>query len=65
MESKSFRLSRNKMKYMECKFNKRQTNNNLEAKVRDHVILKVSSFQYLGSIIQSDGEIDGDIIHRI
>ena len=65
LESKGFRLSRSKTEYMECKFNKRQTNNNLEVKIGEHIIPKVSSFKYLGSIIQSNGEIDGDVIHRI
>ena len=65
LESKGFRLSRNKTEYMECKFNKRQTNNNLEVKIGEHIIPKVSSFRYLGSIIQSNGEIDGDVTHRI
>ena len=33
LESKDFCLSRNKTKYMKCKFNKRQTNDNLEVKI--------------------------------
>ena len=65
LQSKGFRLSRNKTEYMECKFNKRQTDNGSEVKIGEHVIPKVSSFKYLGSIIQSNGEIDGDVIHRI
>ena len=65
LESKGFRLSRSKTEYMECKFNRRQTNNALEVKIGEHVIPKVSSFKYLGSIIQCNGEIDGDVIHRI
>ena len=65
LESKGFRLSRNKTEYIECEFNKRQTNNDLEVKIGDHIISKVSSFWYLGSIIQNDREIDGDIIHSI
>ena len=50
---------------MEYKFNKRQTNNNLKVKIREHIIPKVLNFKYLISIIQSNGEIDGDLIHRI
>ena len=65
MESKGFRLSRNKTKYIKCKFNKRQTNNNLEVKIEEYIIPKVLSFKYLRLIIQSNGEIDGDVIYRI
>ena len=43
LESKGFCLSKNKMEYMKCKFNKRQTNNNLEMKIGEHIIPKVSS----------------------
>ena len=65
LESKGFHLSRNKTEYMECKFNKRPTNNNLEVKIGEYVIPKVSSFRYLGSIIQSDKEINKDVTHSI
>ena len=65
LKSKDFHLSRNKIEYMECKFNKRQTNNNLEVKIGEHIILMVLSFQYLGSITQNNGEIDEDVIHKI
>ena len=65
MELKGFRLSKNKTEYMKCKFNKRQTNDNLEVKIGEHIIPKVSSFRYLGSIIQSNGEIDRDVTHMI
>ena len=51
LELKDFCLSKNKTKYMECKFNKRQTNNDLEVKIEECVILKVLNFQYLRSII--------------
>ena len=33
LESKDFRLSRNRIEYIECKFNKRQTNDNLDVKI--------------------------------
>ena len=60
-----FRLNRNKTEYMEYKFKKRQTNDNLKVKIGEHIILKVLSFRYLKSIIQSNGKIDRDVIHRI
>ena len=51
--------------YMEHKFNKRETNNDLEVNIGEHIIPNVSRFRYFGLIVQSDEEIDGDIIHRI
>ena len=51
LESKGFHLSRNKIEYMKCKFRKRQTNNDLEVKIEEHIIPKVSSFQYPGLIL--------------
>ena len=65
MESKDFHLKRNKTKYMECKFNKRQINNNLEVKIGEYIVLNVSNFRYIGSIIQSNGQINGDVMHKI
>ncbi|KAL5172393.1 hypothetical protein HKD37_16G045160 [Glycine soja] len=60
-----FRLSRSKSEYMECKFNKRRRVSNLEVKIGDHIIPQVTQFKYLGSVIQDDGEIEGDVNHRI
>jgi len=65
LESKGFRLSRSKTEYMECKFSKKQANNDMEVKIGEHIIPQVSKFRYLGSILQRDGEIDGDVTHRI
>ena len=65
MEVHGFRISRIKTKYMECKFSNRRTNSNLEVKVGDDTISQVTIFKYLELIIQNDGEIVGDIDHRI
>ena len=65
LESHGFRLSRSKTEYMECKFNKRRSSSDLEVKISDHIIPQVERFKYLGSIIQNDGEITGDVTHRI
>ena len=64
LESKNFCLNRNKTEYIKCKFNKKQITNILEVKIGEYIIPTVSSFQYLWSIIQSNGEIDGDVTHR-
>ena len=34
-------------------------------KISDHIIPQVERFRYLGSIIQNDGEIIGDVNYRI
>ncbi|KAM7490942.1 hypothetical protein LguiA_033863 [Lonicera macranthoides] len=65
LEAHGFRLSRSKTEYMEYKFSKRRSTTNLEVKVGDNVIPQVTRFKYLGSIIQEDGEIEGDVNHRI
>ncbi|KAH1214111.1 Craniofacial development protein 2 [Glycine max] len=65
LETHGFRLSRSKSKYMECKFNKRRRVSNSEVKIGDHIIPQVTRFKYLGSVIQDDGEIEGDVNHRI
>ncbi|KAM7524737.1 hypothetical protein LguiA_014639 [Lonicera macranthoides] len=65
LEAHGFRLSRSKTEYMECKFSKRRSTPNLEVKVGDNVIPQYTRFKYLGSIIQEDGEIEGDVNHRI
>ena len=38
LESNAFHLNRNKIEYIECRFNKRQTNNNLKVKIEEHII---------------------------
>ncbi|KAL5146296.1 Craniofacial development protein 2 [Glycine soja] len=65
LETHGFRLSRSKLEYMECKFNKRMRVSNSEVKIGDHIIHQVTRFKYLGSVIQDDGEIEGDVNHRI
>ncbi|KAL5190235.1 LINE-1 retrotransposable element ORF2 protein [Glycine soja] len=65
LETHGFRLSRSKSEYMKCKFNKRRRVSNSEVKIGDHIIPQVTRFKYLGSVIQDDGEIDGDVNHRI
>ena len=62
---KGFSFNKNKIEYLECNFNKRQTNNDLEVKIGEYIISKVSSFQYVELILQSDGEIDGGVLHNI
>ncbi|KAH1221810.1 hypothetical protein GmHk_12G035141 [Glycine max] len=65
LETHGFRLSRSKSEYMECKFNKSRRVSNSEVKIGDRIIPQVTRFKYLGSVIQDDGEIEGDVNHRI
>lgn len=50
---------------MFCKFNECPGIKESETRIGSDTILVTSSFRYLGSIIQEDGEIDEDIIHRM
>ncbi|XP_009796009.2 uncharacterized protein [Nicotiana sylvestris] len=64
LESKGFMLSRTNTDYVECKFNDMTGEEDVEVRLDSQVILKRESFKYLGSIIQGDGEIDGNVTHR-
>ena len=50
---------------MECKFRKRRNNEQSVITLDGQQIPVTAYFKYLGSIIQKDGEINGDINHRI
>ncbi|XP_016507052.1 uncharacterized protein LOC107824753 [Nicotiana tabacum] len=65
MESKSFKLSRTKTEYLECKFSDGTHKINVEVNLDAQVIPKRASFKYLGSIIQGNGDIDEDVAHHI
>ncbi|KAL6532820.1 hypothetical protein OROGR_013780 [Orobanche gracilis] len=65
LEARGFRLSRSKTEYMECRFS---DNSDREAEMitfDGEVVHGSTFFRYLGSIIQKDGELDGDVAHRI
>jgi hypothetical protein len=65
LESKGFRLSRTKTEYLECKFSAAMDEEGREVRLAPQPIPKTESFKYLGSIIQSSGDIDDDVTHRI
>ncbi|VFR02509.1 unnamed protein product [Cuscuta campestris] len=65
LETKGFRISRNKTEYMECRFSGRETESEVEVRIDSHLVPKVDMFRYLGSVIQADGELDGDVGHRV
>ncbi|XP_060175999.1 uncharacterized protein LOC132606488 isoform X2 [Lycium barbarum] len=65
LESKGFKLSRTKTEYLECKFSETPQEVGVEVRLGAQAIQKKSSFKYLGSIMQGNGEIDDDVTHRI
>ncbi|KAM2892980.1 hypothetical protein FF1_008387 [Malus domestica] len=50
---------------MECKFNANGGQNELGVRIGDQEIPKSDCFRYLRSILQKNGELDGDLNHRI
>ncbi|VFQ84918.1 unnamed protein product [Cuscuta campestris] len=65
LETKGFRISRNKTEYMECRFSGQDTESEVEVRIDSHLVPKVDRFRYLGSVIQADGELDADFGHRV
>nr|XP_033513583.1 uncharacterized protein LOC117278248 [Nicotiana tomentosiformis] len=65
LESKGFKLSRTKTKYLECKFSAKTREAGMDVRLGSQVIPKRGSFKCLGSIIQGDGEIEEDVTQRI
>ncbi|KAM2189178.1 hypothetical protein EV2_031863 [Malus domestica] len=65
LKSKGLRLSRSKTEYMECKFSANGSQNELGVRIGDQEIPKSDYFRYLGSILQKNGELDGDLNYRI
>lgn len=62
---KPYRLSRTKIKYMECKFIDVPRVANVEVRLDSQVISKKGIFKYLRAIIQGNREIDEDVTHCI
>ncbi|KAF3625612.1 hypothetical protein FXO37_30776 [Capsicum annuum] len=58
-------VSRSKTEYVECKFNDVGRENEVVVKLEAQEVCKRDRFKYLGSVIQSNDEIDEDVLHRI
>ncbi|KAL6569658.1 hypothetical protein OROMI_014172 [Orobanche minor] len=65
LEARGFRLSRSKTEYMECRFSDNSDREAERITFDGKVVHGSTFFRYLGSIIQKDGEVDGDVAHRI
>ncbi|XP_026396928.1 uncharacterized protein LOC113291632 [Papaver somniferum] len=64
LESKGFRLSRTQTEYLKCDFDGTGTDEG-DLRLDGQIVTKKESFRYLGSMVQSNGNIDEDIRHRI
>jgi hypothetical protein len=64
LESKGFRLSRTKTKYMRCDFGEAAQEEG-DVSLEGQIVPKKDTFRYLGSMLQRDGDIDADVSHRI
>jgi hypothetical protein len=64
LESKGFKLSRSKTEYMKCDFSDARSEDE-DVILDGQTVPKKDTFRYLGSILQSNGEIDEDVSHRI
>jgi hypothetical protein len=64
LELKGFRLSRTKTEYMRCDFSATRHDEG-DVSLDGQVVAKKDTFQYLGSMLQKDGDIDEGVRHRI
>jgi Reverse transcriptase (RNA-dependent DNA polymerase) len=64
LESKGFRLSRTKTEYMRCQFSGKNSDDG-DISLDGRVVTMNDTFRYLGSMLQSDGEIDENVSYRI
>jgi hypothetical protein len=64
LESKNFRLSKTKTKYMRCQFSGENSDDG-DVSLDERVVPMNDTFQYLRSMLQSEGEIDEDVSHKI
>ena len=59
------RISRTKTEYLRCDFSGTSPVGEPEVSIDETFVKSTTKYSYLGSIIQRDEEIDGDINHRI
>ncbi|XP_076895759.1 uncharacterized protein LOC143548189 [Bidens hawaiensis] len=65
LEDKGLRISRSKTKYLCCDFSGVGDSEDTQITIEDQVVPHITKFKYLGSFVQSNGEIDSNITHRI
>jgi Reverse transcriptase (RNA-dependent DNA polymerase) len=64
LESKGFKLSRTKTEYMRYQFSGKNSDDE-DVSLDERVVPINDTFRYLGLMLQSDGEIDENVSHRI
>lgn len=57
--------SRIKTEYLWCNFSGNEQDDDEDVTIGEDVVVSTKKFKYLGLVIQSDGEFDGDITHHI
>ncbi|KAH9616927.1 hypothetical protein KSS87_020942 [Heliosperma pusillum] len=65
LESRGFTLSKKKTEYLECTFSGSGGREADSISLDGEIVHCSYFFSYLGSIVHSDGELDGDVAHRI
>ncbi|KAF1871056.1 hypothetical protein Lal_00020790 [Lupinus albus] len=50
---------------MVCEFSLRQKIPNVEVNIRDHIVPKITIFEYFGSTIRHNDKFDEDVNHKI
>ena len=64
-EGKGLRISHTKTEYLRCNFNETESIGEPEVTIGGELVACTSKFKYLRSVIQSNGEINGDVTNRI
>ncbi|KAD4179745.1 hypothetical protein E3N88_28336 [Mikania micrantha] len=64
LERKGLRISRSKTEYLYYNFSGSISEEN-QVTIGDQEVPKTTKFKYLGSFVQSDGDIDSDVAHRV
>ena len=65
LESRGFKISRNKTEYMVCKFSDNQSTNVERVILQNQKLPKRGHFKYFGSIVNKDEDIARYVTHRI
>ena len=65
LRDKGLLISRKKTEYLRCHFSGTESISEPEVTIGGEVVACTTKFRYLGSVIHSNGEIDGDVTNRI
>ena len=60
----ALRISSTRTEYLRCNFSETKSIGEPEVTIGREVVVCTSRFKYLGSVIHSNGEIDGDVTNR-